>query len=102
MATLRGAGDLSRRCAAQAIIDGTAKPGFGNRHDGDGLVLGAVERAQHGEQMSRRLDEVAVGRKIEHGPPAGTRGPKARSASFSPTVPTAPTPRRSGGTVQDS
>jgi hypothetical protein len=50
---------LPRRGAAQAIIDGAAEAGVGNRHHRDGAAAGPVEPPQHGEEIGGGLHEIA-------------------------------------------
>ena len=61
-ARFRGGGLRSsaarRRGAAQAVVDRLAEPGLRDRHHRDGVGL-PVEFAQRGEEVGRRLGQVA-------------------------------------------
>ncbi len=50
---------LACRGAAQAVVDGAAEAGVGNRHHGDGAAAGPVEPAQHGEEVRGGFYEIA-------------------------------------------
>ena len=52
--------------AVEAIVNGFADARIGHRHYGDGVGAGSIQRAQMGEEIDGRLDEIAARREIEH------------------------------------
>ena len=56
-----------RRRTRQPVVDRLAEPGEGDRLDGDAGDAFSVERLEMGEQVARRLPDVARGGKIKHG-----------------------------------
>src|SRR3954464_11915231 len=77
---LFGKGGRPARCrgAAQAVVDGDAQTLFGNGHDGDGRVLRPVERPQHGEQVGRGLEQIALRAEVQAGHAAADEGVRAK------------------------
>src|SRR5688500_5028180 len=76
---LFGKGGRSTRCrgAAQSVVDGGAQALLGNGHDGDGRVLRPVERSQHGEQVGRGLEQVALRAEVQAGYATADEGVRA-------------------------
>ena len=73
---------VTSRGTAQAVVDRKAQSRFRNGHDRDAADLRPVERAQHGEQVGRRLGQLAGGAEIERDPGAGRHVAPERQQAF--------------------
>src|SRR5471032_758000 len=93
------AGRVTSGCAAQAVVDRKAQARFGDRHDRDAADARPVERSHLGEEVGRRLGEIAGGAEIvgQHGARMGSLA--ERQKAFVASDAGCLQPDRPGGSV---